>query len=49
MTSAERKQVAKRVAELLKQGLTTEQIHQRTGETKRQILRIKAKLQEQLV
>lgn len=50
MTIAERQQrkiVRKRVIELLQQGLTTEQIHQRTGETKRQILRIRASLKKQ--
>jgi uncharacterized protein YerC len=33
-----------RVTELLKQGLSTEQIHRRTGVHKRRILRVKAKL-----
>lgn len=47
MTRAEREQVRIRVVELLKQGLTTEQIHQRTGENKRQILRIRDSLKQQ--
>lgn len=35
-----------RIAELLKQGLSTDQVHQRTGAHKRRILRVKAKLKQ---
>jgi len=49
MASTDREQYRReneRVAVLLREGLTTEQIHRRTGVHKRRILRIKAKLKQ---
>lgn len=43
---AQNKRENERIVELLKQGLTTEQIHLRTGAHKRRILRVKAKLKQ---
>ena len=44
--SAQNQQINDRVVQLLKQGLTTDQIYRRTGVAKRRILRIRAKLKQ---
>jgi hypothetical protein len=43
---AQQKRENERVAELIRQGLTTEQIHRRLGVGKRRILRVRAKLKQ---